>query len=237
MSALSAGGPRAAADRASRRSFTTPAATATCSACSRTCSARTPWGSGTCCSSPAIRRRPGTIPTRTAVFDVDSIGLTNVVSRLNRGLDIGGQPIGAPTAFHIGVAVNPGALEPRGRNPPLRIQGRSGRGVRDHAAGVRRGRAVGLPRAGRRTFGSRSSPAIAPLESLRHAEFMANEVPGVRVPDAIVERMRRGRRGGARRRRRAEYRVRDRRRRAPAGAGRADFAGRRRLAQRLRGHE
>ena len=42
------------------------------------------------------------------MFDVDSIGLTNVVARLNRGLDIGGQPIGQPTAFHIGVAVNPG---------------------------------------------------------------------------------------------------------------------------------
>jgi homocysteine S-methyltransferase len=52
----------------------------------------------------------GDYPDATAVFDVDSIGLTNLVSRLNRGLDIGGQPIGQPTAFHIGVAVNPGAL-------------------------------------------------------------------------------------------------------------------------------
>src|SRR5688572_29144207 len=46
----------------------------------------------------------------TAVLDVDSIGLANVVSSLNGGSDIGGQPIGSPTAFHIGVAVNPGAL-------------------------------------------------------------------------------------------------------------------------------
>src|SRR6478672_4043831 len=45
----------------------------------------------------------------TAVFDVDSIGLANMVSRLNAGFDIGGQPIGNPTAFHIGIAVNPGA--------------------------------------------------------------------------------------------------------------------------------
>ena len=52
----------------------------------------------------------GDYPDATAVFDVDSIGLTNVVSRLNHGLDIGGNPIGAPTAFVIGVAVNPGAL-------------------------------------------------------------------------------------------------------------------------------
>ena len=55
---------------------------------------------------PAI----GDYPDATGVFDVDSIGLTNVVASLNRGLDIGGQPIGQPTAFHIGVAANPGAL-------------------------------------------------------------------------------------------------------------------------------
>src|SRR6185295_7995242 len=48
-------------------------------------------------------------PDATAVFDVDSIGLTNVVSRLNHGCDVGGQAIGAPTAFHIGVSVNPAA--------------------------------------------------------------------------------------------------------------------------------
>ncbi len=52
----------------------------------------------------------GDYPDATAVFDVDSIGLTNVVARLNRGLDIGGQSIGPPTAFHIGVAANPGAF-------------------------------------------------------------------------------------------------------------------------------
>src|SRR5205085_4195074 len=51
--------------------------------------------------------RVGDYPGATAVFDVDSIGLTNVVSRLNRGCDVGGQSIGAPTAFHIGVMVNP----------------------------------------------------------------------------------------------------------------------------------
>ena len=50
------------------------------------------------------------VPDATAVFDVDSIGLTNVVARLNQGFDIGGQAIGAPTAFHIGVAANPGAI-------------------------------------------------------------------------------------------------------------------------------
>jgi methionine synthase I (cobalamin-dependent)/5,10-methylenetetrahydrofolate reductase len=46
----------------------------------------------------------------TAVFDVDSIGLVNIVSNLNRGLDIGGNPMGSRTALLVGVGANPGAL-------------------------------------------------------------------------------------------------------------------------------
>src|SRR5437660_1758459 len=53
--------------------------------------------------------RVGDYPDATVVFDVDSIGLTNVVARLNHGCDVGGQPIGAPTAYHLGVSVNPAA--------------------------------------------------------------------------------------------------------------------------------
>ena len=82
--------------------------------------------------------RIGDYPDATAVFDVDSIGLTNVVARLNHGIDIGGQPIGQPTAFHIGVAANPGALNLGGRGAALPLQGRGRRRVRDHAAGIRR---------------------------------------------------------------------------------------------------
>ena len=53
----------------------------------------------------------GPYPEATAVFDIDSIGLANLVARLNRGLDPGGNPIGEPTAFTIGVGVNPGAVD------------------------------------------------------------------------------------------------------------------------------
>ena len=53
--------------------------------------------------------RVGDYPDATAVFDVDSIGLTNLASRLNHGCDVGGQAIGAPTGFHLGVSVNPSA--------------------------------------------------------------------------------------------------------------------------------
>src|SRR5687767_15534693 len=54
----------------------------------------------------------GPYPQATAVFDIDAIGLTNLVSNLNRGLDPGGNAIGAPTRFAIGVGVNPAAIDP-----------------------------------------------------------------------------------------------------------------------------
>ena len=54
----------------------------------------------------------GPYPDATAVFDIDAIGLTNMVNKLNHGLDIGDNPIGQPTAFCIGVGVNPGAINP-----------------------------------------------------------------------------------------------------------------------------
>ncbi len=53
----------------------------------------------------------GPYPEATAVFDIDSIGLVNMVNRLNNGLDIGGNPIGKPTSFYIGVGVNPCAVD------------------------------------------------------------------------------------------------------------------------------
>ena len=64
----------------------------------------------------------GNYPDATAVFDVDAIGLVNIVHNLNRGLDIGGNPIGAGTGFVIGVGANPGLAQHRRRDPPFRIQ-------------------------------------------------------------------------------------------------------------------
>ena len=184
---------------ASRRFFTTPAAIGTCSGCSRTCSARTRWASATCCSSPAIRRRSATTRTRPAVFDVDSIGLTNVVdapeSRARHRRAEHRRADGVP---HRRRRESRRARSGRG-SAPLRVQGRGGRRVRDHAAGVRRARARAVPGAHRRLPDS-DARGLVPLESLRHAEFMANEVPGVRVPEAVVERMRARRSERARRR-------------------------------------
>ena len=131
----------------------------------------------------------GDYPDATAVGDVDSIGLTNMVTHLNRGSDVGGQGIGAPTAFHVGVAVNPAALDPDEELRRFEYKVKAGA---EFAITQLVFDAAELARFLRRidSFRIPVVAAIAPLESLRHTEFMANEIPGVRVPDSIVERMR-----------------------------------------------
>jgi methionine synthase / methylenetetrahydrofolate reductase(NADPH) len=134
-------------------------------------------------------RNLGNIPDATAVFDIDSIGLTNVITRLNHGLDIGGQSIGDPTAFHTGVMVNPSRdLDQELRRLEFKVEAGAEfvvtRPVFDVAAFERflkRVAPLGLP----------VIAGIWPFESALNAEFMANEVPGVTVPEAMVERMRR----------------------------------------------
>jgi methionine synthase I (cobalamin-dependent)/5,10-methylenetetrahydrofolate reductase len=134
--------------------------------------------------------RVGDYPDATAVFDVDSIGLTNVVSRLNHGCDVGGQAIGTPTAFHIGVSVNPAAsnLDEELRRFEYKVEAGAEfvitRPIFDVGAFehfVKRVESARLP----------IVAGLFPFESARNAEFMANEVPGVRVPEALLDRMRR----------------------------------------------
>ena len=131
----------------------------------------------------------GDYPDATGVFDVDSIGLTNVITRLNHGLDIGGQGIGTPTAFHIGVMVNPGAedLEAEIRRFEYKVEAGAEfaitRPVFDAATFERlytRIESARIP----------ILAGVRPFESVIDAEFMANEVPGVRVPEQALERMR-----------------------------------------------
>jgi homocysteine S-methyltransferase len=134
--------------------------------------------------------RIGDYPDATAVFDVDSIGLTNVVARLNQGFDIGGQPIGEPTAFHIGVAVNPGAfnLDEELRRFAYKVEAGAEFAMTQPVFDLAEFEAFIARVASHRIP---IVAAILPLESTRHAEYMANEVPGVRVPEAVIERMRR----------------------------------------------
>jgi len=134
--------------------------------------------------------RVGDYPDATAVFDVDSIGLTNVVTRLNHGSDLGGQPIGAPTTFHLGVSVNPAAsnMDQELRRFEYKVEAGAEFVVTRPVFDVR-----GYEQFARRIESARL-PVVAgifPFESARNADFMANEVPGVRVPDALLDRRRR----------------------------------------------
>jgi methionine synthase I (cobalamin-dependent)/5,10-methylenetetrahydrofolate reductase len=135
-------------------------------------------------------RSVGDYPDATAVFDVDSIGLTNVVSRLNSGVDVGGQPIGSPTAFHIGVMVNVGAesLDAEIRRFEYKVEAGAEFAITRPVFDVR-----GFEQFHKRVESARIPLLLGlrPFESVLNAEFLANEVPGVTVPEPVLERMRR----------------------------------------------
>ncbi|MFO7866242.1 MAG: bifunctional homocysteine S-methyltransferase/methylenetetrahydrofolate reductase [Candidatus Aminicenantes bacterium] len=131
----------------------------------------------------------GTYPDATAVFDVDSIGLTNVVYSLNCGRDLGGNPLKKPTGFLIGVGANPGAIDLDYEISRFEWKVKAGaqfaitQPVFDldlfHNF-VKRIEHVKIP----------LLAGIWPLASIRNAEFMNNEIPGARVPGDIMKRMR-----------------------------------------------
>jgi homocysteine S-methyltransferase len=131
----------------------------------------------------------GDYPDATAIVDVDSIGLVNALARLNQGRDVGGQTIGTATQFHIGVTVNPAAddLDEEIRRFEWKVEAGADyvitRPVFDIAAFERfhqRLEAAHLP----------VVLSVRPFESVLDAEYLANEVPGVRVPSQMLDRMR-----------------------------------------------
>jgi homocysteine S-methyltransferase len=131
----------------------------------------------------------GPYPDATAVFDIDAIGLTNLVSRLNRGLDPGGHEIGKATAFAIGVGVNPAAIDSQYelRRFEWKVDAGAEYAITQPVFDVEQ-----LERF-LESIAHVRIPIIAgiwPLVSVRNAEFLANEVPGVVVPDAVIARMR-----------------------------------------------
>jgi homocysteine S-methyltransferase len=131
----------------------------------------------------------GNYPDATAVFDVDAIGLVNIINRLNHGLDLAGNPIGEPTGFCIGVGFNPGAinLDEEIRRLDWKIEAGAEYIVTQPVFDVRI-----LERAMRRIEHVKLPIIVGiwPLVSYRNAEFMNNEVPGASVPPEIMERMR-----------------------------------------------
>jgi methionine synthase / methylenetetrahydrofolate reductase(NADPH) len=132
--------------------------------------------------------RMGTYPDATAVFDVDSIGLTNVANNLNHGLDIGGNPIGSQTALLIGIGANPGALnmDEELRRFCWKVEAGAEYVVTQPVFDL------DLLEKFLRNTAQYGLPIIAgiwPLTSYRNAEFMVNELR-VPVPEEYMQRMR-----------------------------------------------
>jgi homocysteine S-methyltransferase len=131
----------------------------------------------------------GPYPDATAVFDIDSIGLTNMVNKLNHGMDLGNNPIGEPTAFCIGVGVNPGAinLDEEIKRFEWKVEAGAQYAITQPVFDT------GQLRDFLKRIEHVRIPIIAgiwPLVSYRNAEFLHNEVPGVRVTPSIMDRMR-----------------------------------------------
>ncbi|HEX3354092.1 MAG: bifunctional homocysteine S-methyltransferase/methylenetetrahydrofolate reductase [Terriglobales bacterium] len=129
----------------------------------------------------------GNYPDATAVFDVDAIGLVNIVHNLNRGLDIGGNPLGVGTSFVIGVGANPGVpnIDEEIKRFEYKVQAGAECAVTQPVFDLR------LLETFLRRIEHCKIPVIAgiwPLVSVRNAEFMKNELR-VSVPDSILERM------------------------------------------------
>jgi homocysteine S-methyltransferase len=129
----------------------------------------------------------GNYPDATAVFDVDAIGLVNIVHNLNRGLDIGGNPLGTGTSFVIGVGANPGVpnIEEEVRRFEYKVEAGAEYAVTQPVFDL------GLLEKFLKRIERHRIPVVAgiwPLLSVRNAEFMKNELR-VSVPDSILERM------------------------------------------------
>ncbi len=133
--------------------------------------------------------RMGAYPDATAVFDVDSIGLINIVHNLNRGLDIGGNPMGSQTALLIGAGANPGAvnMDEELRRFEWKVQAGAEFAITQPVFDL-----ALLEDFLKRIEGFRIPIVcgIWPLTSYRNAEFMVNELR-VPVPEEFMERMRR----------------------------------------------
>jgi len=131
----------------------------------------------------------GPYPDATAVFDIDAIGLTNLVANLNRGLDPGGNAIGKPTSFVVGVVVNPAAVDVPHEIKRFEWKVQAGAEFAITQPVFDPGQLEKFLKQIEHT----RIPIVAgiwPLVSARNAEFLANEVPGVTVPESIINRMR-----------------------------------------------
>jgi homocysteine S-methyltransferase len=133
--------------------------------------------------------RVGDYPTGTGVWDVDSVGLVEILARLNRGEDQAGSPIGQRAGFTIACALDPTAEN--GAREWERLERKLAKGadlvMTQPLYDVAQVEAMMVE--ARRRFGPAGFPVplllgVLPLQSARHAEFLHNEVPGITIPDA-----------------------------------------------------
>jgi homocysteine S-methyltransferase len=133
--------------------------------------------------------RAGDYANATAVFDVDGVGLMEILRRMNEGQDATGSSIGEPTSFYVGAALNPAA-----EDVPREID-RFNRKVRAGARWIQTQPVYDLAQLDRFLEVAGGSPVpvlvgILPLHSARHAEFLHNEVPGITIPEDVRRRLR-----------------------------------------------
>jgi methionine synthase / methylenetetrahydrofolate reductase(NADPH) len=139
--------------------------------------------------------RVGDYPAGTGVWDVDSIGLVEILARLNRGEDAAGSPIGQAAGFTIACALDPTAAD--GPTEWDRLERKLAGGA--HLIMTQPlydlAQVEAMLREAERRFGPAGFPVplllgVLPLQSSRHAEFLHNEVPGITIPDAVRQALR-----------------------------------------------
>ncbi len=131
----------------------------------------------------------GDYPQATAVFDVDAIGLVSMITRLNQGLDLGRRSIGKPTGFYSFVALNPTAINPEKEIERFRLKREAGANAAITQPVFDADQLLGFLDEIQPTADIPIIAGIWPMQSLRNAEFLANEVPGVSIPEELLSRM------------------------------------------------
>ena len=139
--------------------------------------------------------RIGEYPSGTGVWDVDSIGLVEILARLNRGEDGAGSPIGAPAGFTIACALDPTAADAATEWDRLERKIAAGAHLIMTQPLYDLAQVEAMDVEARRRFGPDGFPlpvllGVLPLQSTRHAEFLHNEVPGITIPDETRTAMR-----------------------------------------------
>ncbi|HET7829831.1 MAG TPA: bifunctional homocysteine S-methyltransferase/methylenetetrahydrofolate reductase [Candidatus Limnocylindrales bacterium] len=145
--------------------------------------------------------RVGDYPTGTGVWDVDSIGLIEILTRLNRGEDQAGSAIGQQASFTIACALDPTAHDAVTEWDRLERKLAAGAHLVMTQPLYDVAQVEAMFTEARRRFGPRGFPVpvllgVLPLVSARHAEFLHNEVPGITIPDAARARMHEAGAGG-----------------------------------------